>query len=235
MKLVFDLETIGQDFDSMDATSQSSLTRWIKKEADGDEAKYNQLLETLKSEMGFSPLTGEIIAIGVLDIETNRGAVYFSTNGVEVAEFEENGIKYQIMDEPTMLKKFWELAAQTSEFITFNGRAFDAPWLLARSAKYKIKPSRNLMEGRYAYQQRNVRHVDLQDELSFFGALQRKGSLHMWCRLFDIKSPKEEGVDGDQVARLYKEGHAVDIAKYNAADLFATAELYKYWDEFLRF
>ena len=33
-KLVFDIETIGSDFDSLDHTTQEVLTRWIKKEAE---------------------------------------------------------------------------------------------------------------------------------------------------------------------------------------------------------
>ena len=30
-KLIFDIETIGVDFDALDETTQDSLTRWIKK------------------------------------------------------------------------------------------------------------------------------------------------------------------------------------------------------------
>jgi hypothetical protein len=31
--LVFDIETVGEDFDALDETSQDVLTRWIKKES----------------------------------------------------------------------------------------------------------------------------------------------------------------------------------------------------------
>ncbi len=234
-KLVFDIETVGHDFGSFDPTTQAVLTNWIEKQAEGDTAKYKILLENLKNELGFSPLTGEIVALGVLDCETRHGAVYFQTAGHPMEPVEESGIKYQPMDEPAMLQKFWEIARECAEFISFNGRAFDAPWLLARSAKHKIKPTRDLMEGRYLYQQKNCRHLDLQDQLSYYGATRRPGSLHLWCRLFNIDSPKAEGVDGSQVTAMYKDGKYFEIARYNAADLRATKELYDYWNTYLRF
>ena len=65
-KLVFDIETIGEDFDSLDQTTQESLTRWLKKESES-EAEYKIALQELKAGLGFSPLTGSIAAIGVLN------------------------------------------------------------------------------------------------------------------------------------------------------------------------
>ena len=57
----------------------------------------------------------------------------------------------------------------------------------------------------------------------------------MFCRAFGIKTPKESGVTGDNVTALFKDKKFLDIAKYNAGDLLATAELYKYWNEYIRF
>lgn len=233
-KLVFDIETIGHDFDSFDTTTQDMLTRWIRKESASDE-EYTVALEDLKNELGFSPLTGEIVAIGVMDCDFNRGAVYFQTNGHVVPEFEENGIKYKPCTEKEMLQHFWTLAERVDEFVSFNGRAFDAPWLMVRSAAHGIRPTRDLMEGRYFYQQRSCKHVDLQDLLCYYGAMRKKGSLHMWCRLFNIASPKAGGVDGDGVADLFKAGKCEDIARYNAADLHATKALYDHWQKYLCF
>ncbi|MEA2113163.1 MAG: hypothetical protein U9P63_00705 [Patescibacteria group bacterium] len=55
-----------------------------------------------------------------------------------------------------------------------------------------------------------------------------KSSLHLWSRAFGIKSPKAQGVTGDDVGRLFKEKKFLDIVKYNVGDLTATKELYKY-------
>jgi len=232
-KLIFDIETVGENFDELDETTQEALTRWIKKDSSSEE-EYQVSLEDLKSGLGFSPLTGQIVVIGVLDADKNQGAVYFQAPGQKIEEFEENGIKYKTMTEKEMLEKFWELAKKYDEFISFNGRGFDAPFMMIRSAIHKIKPSRNLMDGRYLYQQKSAVHVDLQDQLCFYGSVRRKGSLHLYSRAFGIKSPKAGGISGDEVGPMFKAGKFKEIARYNAGDLFATGELYNYWNNYLK-
>ncbi|MEK7555500.1 MAG: ribonuclease H-like domain-containing protein [Patescibacteria group bacterium] len=234
-KLVFDIETVGEDFDSLDETTQGVLTRWIEKES-SSEIEYEEALKELKSGLGFSPLTGEIVAIGVLDCGNNQGAVYFQAPGENPPaggkEFSEDGIKFKQMPEKEMLEKFWQGVKEYDEFIGFNSRGFDVPFLMVRSAIHGIKPTRNLMEGRYLYQQRDCKHIDLQDQLTFYGAVRKKGNLHLWSRAFGIKSPKSEGVTGDDVGRLFKEKKFLEIARYNAGDLKATKELYEKWEKY---
>ena len=81
-KLVIDIETIGEDFDSLDHATQENLTRWIKKDSDSED-EYKIALEDLKNGLGFSPLTGEIVAIGLLDYDKNEGGVYYQAPGQE--------------------------------------------------------------------------------------------------------------------------------------------------------
>ena len=234
-KLVFDIETVGEDFDSLDQVSQEVLTRWIKKDADTEE-EYEKELIDVKAGLGFSPLTGSIVAIGVYDVEKNKGAVYFQAPNGSVSDSEEENIKFRVLGEKEMLIQFWNLAEKYDEFISFNGRAFDVPFLFARSAIHQIKPSKNLMANRYLNSQPyNAKHVDLLDQLSFYGAVRRKGNLHLWSRAFGIKSPKADGVSGDDVASLFKEKKFLEIAKYNVGDLIATKQLYEYWEKFMKF
>ena len=94
IKLVFDIETVGADFDSLDKTTKESLTRWIEKESANDD-EYASALEDLKQGLGFSPLTGEIVAIGMLQVHTDEGAVYFQAPGEKIKEFTEEGIKFK--------------------------------------------------------------------------------------------------------------------------------------------
>lgn len=231
-KLIFDIETIGVDFDSLDKTTQESLTRWIEKES-SSEIEYGEALQELKSGLGFSPLTGEIVVIGVLDCNKNQGVIYFSAPGEDIKEFSENGIIFKQATEKEMLEKFWQGAKEYDEFIGFNSRGFDVPFLMVRSAIHGVKPTRDLMEGRYLYQQRDAKHIDLQDQLTFYGAVRKKGNLHLWSRAFGVKSPKEEGITGDDVGKLFKEKKFLEIAKYNAGDLKATKELYEKWNAYL--
>lgn len=232
-RLIFDIETIGEDFDSLDETTQEVLQAWIRKEA-ANEEEFQSELAQLKDGLGFSPLTGEIAAIGVYDYDRDRGVVYYQAPGEENAEFEEGNISFKQMTEQEMIAQFWKAASHYDEFVTFNGRQFDAPFLAVRSAIHKIKPTQDLMEGRYLYQQRKCRHVDLFDQLTFYGAMRKKGGLHLWARAFGIKSPKADGVTGDDVARLFKEKKFKDIARYNVGDLHATKELYRYWEKYLK-
>jgi len=234
MALVFDIETVGEEWDSLDVATQDSLSRWIRESARVGE-EYEQELKQLGDGLGFSPLTGFIIAIGVYDTEKEKGAVYFSAPSAKVKEFEENGISYKPMGERDMLEQFWKVAKVCNEFISFNGRSFDAPFLAIRSMVHGVKPTRDLLSNRYLSLQRGCAHVDLLDQLTFYGATRFRGkNLHLFCRALGIESPKASGTTGDDVAALYKEKKYLDIARYNAGDLRATAALYKRWQETLR-
>lgn len=234
-KLVFDIETIGEDFESFDKVTKESLTYWIHKES-ADKDEYQVALEDMKNGMGFSPLTGSIVAIGILNPDTGKGEVCFQAPGENLEPWEKDGITFTPATEKEMLEKFWTTATHYQEFISFNGKAFDVPFLMVRSAIHNIRPSKDLMSNRYLGSQKfDAKHVDLLDQLTFYGAVRKRGSLHLWCRAFGIKSPKAEGVKGDDVAGLFKNKEYRKIAEYNVGDLRATKELYEYWDKYIRF
>lgn len=234
-RIVFDIETVGEKFDELDETTKEVITSWIKKTSESEE-DYQVALQNLKEGLGFSPLTGEIVALGVLDVDTDKGAVYFQAPGEEISDSEKDGVKFKAMSEKEILEQFWKLSDSSDEFIGFNSRAFDIPFIMIRSAIHGIRAHKDLMAGRYAYQQKfEAKHIDLFDQLTFYGAARFKGSLHLWSRAFGIMSPKAQGVKGEDVAQLYKDHQYLDIAHYNAEDLRATKELYKKWAEYLRF
>ncbi|HEX8974858.1 MAG TPA: ribonuclease H-like domain-containing protein [Patescibacteria group bacterium] len=234
-KLVFDIETIGEDFDALDETTQEVLTRWIRKESE-TEVEYEKALADLKNGLGFSPLTGQIVAIGVYDVEKEKGAVYFQDPDGIITDSEENNIKFRVLGEKEMLEQFWNLAEKYDEFVSFNGRAFGVPFLMVRSAVHGVRPTKNLMTNRYlSSQPKNAKHIDLFDQLTFYGSVRRRRNLHLWSRAFGIKSPKAEGITGDDVGQLFKEKRFLDIAKYNVGDLRATKQLYEYWEKYVKF
>ncbi|MBI2448107.1 ribonuclease H-like domain-containing protein [Candidatus Microgenomates bacterium] len=234
-KLAFDIETVGSEWDKLSAPLQESIVRSLKKSTEVEE-EYLLKLEEAKVDLGFSPLTGEIVALGCFDVEKGTGTVFFQSPGKLPTEFIDNGITYKPMEEKKILESFWELARGYDEFITFNGYYFDAPYMMLRSAMLGVRPSKNLVEGRYPYQQKTCKHTDLFDQFSFYGAFKRKGmGLDGLSSAFGVKSPKEEGMDGSQVGAMFAAGEYEKIARYNAEDIRATAELYRRWEKYLRF
>jgi uncharacterized protein YprB with RNaseH-like and TPR domain len=229
--LVFDIETVGESWESLDEATQQILSRWIVRTVRNPDER-SAVLDDLKEGLGFSPLTGMIVAIGLYDVERRQGVVYYqgdeTTPDYEVGEF-----LLKCRCEKEMLKDFWEGAKAYDTFVTFNGRGFDVPFINLRSAIHEIRPTQDLMDGRYLYQQKLARHVDLQDQMTFYGAMQKRPSLHLFCRAFGIVSPKVEGVAGDDVAKLFSEKKFRNIAEYNARDVIATTALYKKWLAYL--
>lgn len=220
-RIIFDIETVGKDFDSFDKVTQEYLLRWAETEEEIKEAKEN---------LSFYPLTGEIVCIGMLNPDSGKGSVYFQSPGDTVLPFEEDGIRFQTGNEREILELFWRTIKAYDQFVTFNGRGFDCPFIIIRSAVHKIRPTRDLMPNRY-----NGAHIDLLDQLTFHGATRRRFSLDMWCKTFGIKSPKQSGITGYDVKDLFNSKRYVDIARYCLGDLIATKELLEYWERYIRF
>lgn len=220
-KIIFDIETIGVNFDELDETSKESLLAY----ADSDEE-----ITSIRNGLGLSPLTGEIVAIGILNPDTKKGAVYYQAGTSANEKYFEDDVQYvPCPSEKEILKKFWDLAKHYDLFITFNGHAFDCPYLMIRSGILKVKPTINLMHNRYARRP----HLDLLDVLSNFGAARWRKNLHMWCQAFGIGSPKGDGISGNDVAELFKSMEYKKIARYCYGDVVATGKLYEYWSKYI--
>jgi 3'-5' exonuclease len=229
--LIFDIETVGEDWSALDETTQQVVTRWIDRSSKNDNERALQLKD-LRDSLGFSPLTGHIVAIGVYDLERAQGAVYYVGEGNQDDEERENFV-FKQRTESELLTEFWDGAQAYDTFVTFNGRAFDVPFIVHRSVVHRIKPSRELMKYRYLSQQSAPFHIDLQDELTWYGAMARRPSLHLFCRAYGIASPKSDGIDGDDVAMLFAQKKFREIAQYNARDVVATKELFELWLQYV--
>ncbi|HRY52472.1 MAG TPA: ribonuclease H-like domain-containing protein [Candidatus Portnoybacteria bacterium] len=219
-RIVFDIETIGVDFDGLSAEEQKYILK------DSEDEKKNQ---EAKDRLGLSPLTGEVVAICLLNPDTNKGRVYFQAPGAKIKPTIEDGIEYLPMAEKELLEQFWQEIKNYDQYITFNGRKFDCPFLALRSGALKVRPTRNIMPYRYS----DKEHIDLLDQLTFYDAF-RKFSLDFYCRSFKLKSVKTEGMSGDKVQEYFKKGKYLEIAKYCADDVKATAELFERWEKYIR-
>ena len=213
--LIFDIETKGEDWDAIDTNTQQIVSRWIHNSAYSQEEK-TQRLHILKEELGLSPLTGTIVAIGVYDVQRERGAVYYT--GKRGEEYTEESYVFKERSEKEMLKDFWEGALSYDTFVTFNGRSFDIPYILHRSVACDVVPTVNLIQARFLEQQKEVRHIDLQEQLTFYRTMPKRPSLHLFCRAYGIDSP--EVINGTS-------------AQQSAHKVAATTELYKKWLEYL--
>ncbi len=71
-RIVFDIETIGADFDALDLSQQEYLLKYAETEEDA---------EAVKESLGLYPLTGEIVTIGLMNPDTLKGVLYFQAPG----------------------------------------------------------------------------------------------------------------------------------------------------------
>lgn len=241
--LTFDIETVPLDWDSFSPSQKEFLLRNLSTDEE---------IEKRKSELGLSPFTAQIVCIGLLFVELeneseiNRILVAYSV-AKSIEEIEKYGKVIQISNESQMyldteagiLDKFWKLLQKhpNIHLVSFNGRNFDSPFLMLRSALLGIRPMRNLMEGtKFNYKQ----HTDLIDELTFyqptnFFSATKRFNLDFYTRAFGIESPKSHGIDGTLVPQLFKEGRYTEIAEYCLGDVIATWELFKIWKKTLEF
>lgn len=238
--LVFDLETVGHGLDVFDDVQKEYLLRGTTT----DEEREKKI-----GEFALCPLTGRIVCIGMQMItrvgdEWQAKRVAYSVDPSmkdgESARQEvlPSGATWYLSSEHTMLENFWKLMTHHRgiTLVSFNGRNFDAPWLLLRSAVLGIRPSKNLMDGtKFNYSG----HIDLIDRLTFFqgsaSGATRRFNFDFYAKSFGITSPKSEGVDGSKVGVLFDAGEHDAIAEYCLRDVSATWDLFVKWDSLLRF
>lgn len=239
--IVFDIETAPVKWDSLSESQQEYLLRYAKTPEEEEKKKF---------EMGLSPLTAQVVCIGlqIMEMQSDgeyklikRGALSaspdFDNTKSDTIELED-GSPAIITSEKKLIENFWSFLNKfkNASLISFNGRNFDAPFMMLRSAIHKIRPDRNIMQGtKFNYS----KHIDLIDELTFYnpspyGATKRF-NFDFYTRAFGIESPKSQGVDGSMVGEMYHSGKIKEIADYCMRDINATWELFLHWKKYLKF
>jgi len=225
-RIVFDIETCCYPFETLSESQQEYLLRYAEKEL--SEELRNEKREEAVRYTSLYPYTACVVAIGIFDVEKEKSFIYYNDPSGEEWSSEDKKVQYKALEEKEMLASFWRIADVAGQVITFNGRGFDAPFLMIRSALLKVKPSKNLIGKRYDQSY----HIDLLEQLTFSG-LTRKFNLDFYCHAFGIESPKSKGITGMDVKNLYEAGRVKDIAVYCGEDVFATWQLYKIWNAYL--
>lgn len=209
--LAVDIETVGLDWEALHPEVQAYLL---------GRARSDEEREAVPHRLALHPGTGRIVAIALWRPLERRGGVLVEGEPSGWEDFED-GAKIYRGPERALLQEFWRYVAEhAGTVVTFNGRAFDAPYLMLRSALLGVAPTRNLMPYRYSLQE----HCDLAEVLTFFRA-RPLDSLAFWCHQFGIPSPKAEA-SGAAVEAMYRAGDLLGIARYCLRDAQATAELY---------
>ena len=148
------------------------------------------------------PLTGRVIAIGTLDLETDM----FSIIGHD--------------DEAQTLCEFWELSrgemGRSNPLIGFNICNFDLPFLFRRSWKHRIAVPFGIRRGRYWGDQ----VIDLRDAWQL-GDRQARGSLDSIARHLGVGA---KNGDGKAFAELWQNDHKQAEA-YLRNDIELTAKV----------
>jgi len=216
-KLVIDIETVGIPWEEHDPYVREYLIKGQTEDG----------AEETKRAGGLSPFRGKIVAIGVIRIDDGRSCALYEMPGQTDVRTERAGLRTYISGtEKQILEKFWEWFDSDSRFISFNGRQFDGPFLMIRSAVNGVTPKRDLIGYRYQMHP----NCDVREALNFFGTTnsrQFKFNLDLACKAFGVATSKHEGVDGRSVESWYRAGRHREIADYCLDDVRATLELYE--------
>jgi DNA polymerase elongation subunit (family B) len=230
-RLVFDIETSALPLESFDEVQQEYLFREAGKISDPAlrEARRTEIAQ----QFNLWPFTAQVVCIAMLNADTSRGQVLYRGPDSD-CDGDAGPVEYvSCADEAEMLTAFWDVARHYESIVTFNGRAFDVPFIYLRSGLLRVPISRKDWLG---YRFQIEPHCDLAEQFTFYGVSGRDGAarkfnLDFYCKAFGIDSPKSHGVTGLDVNRLLAENRCREICEYCLRDVQATVLLYQIWKE----
>lgn len=218
--IVVDIETVAPEWAEIDEPTRRYLAEREKNRAkwDGEEIDDEEADHRAEDKAALNLGLVKIVAIGMRYVEARKTVVVLEDIGVPVKI---PGKSVHVVSETLMLQSFWAWLDR-SRMVTCNGRGYDGPVIMVRSAQLGIRCARNLVPYRYEIDQ----HCDLFDAIAGFGAVRGGFTVDYWCRRFGIESPKEAGVDGSMIAELYRKKDMQTIGEYVARDVEREADLF---------
>jgi len=180
--------------------------------------------------MGRNAFTARVTAVAVLNPDTSKGKVFYEHPGGNHDASGDGLVEFHPGGESEIIKSFWEVIVHYPRLVSFNGRVFDGPFLMLRSAILGIAPSRTLIPYRFSA----TTHCDLLEQLSYYGAA-RRFDLDFYCRGFGIAGPATGRTDGSD-PRCQDAGERYrEIAENCLRETRAAAELFRLWEAYLSF
>ncbi|MDA3900879.1 MAG: ribonuclease H-like domain-containing protein [Spirochaetes bacterium] len=120
-------------------------------------------------------------------------------------------------------RSFWfriEVLDKKASLVTFNGRGFDIPIMELMAYRYGFEAKRHLTDKFGTRFRFGTRHIDLQDFIGNYNAIQVNGGLNMLAKTIGL--PGKTDTAGDQVHQLYKDGKIEQINNYCIHDVLDT-------------
>jgi DNA polymerase elongation subunit (family B) len=212
--MVFDIETVGKNFDELDEVEQDYLINNLERATEDK--------QEAKKKTGLYAIFGKVCAIGAYNPGSQKGIVLLL--GEKDLTPEKENYTYKIFEtEKDLLTEFWKIAIEYELFVTYNGDNFDFPYLIIRSGINRVKVPFEVKKWG------SDKFIDLQTKIR-----QSHGyKLEILCKAFGIENPKEAGVHGGDVNELFDNKDFQKIADYVARDAYSTTQLYLIWKEYM--
>ena len=211
--LTFDIETIPQK--NISDIHEEELQKKIKSYLKYNDTPPEGMDEVRRLLMGTNPFFGEIVCIGLKQINTT-------------GQYDERAL---VGTEKDILCEFWRILSkfQRGLFISYNGISFDVPFILKRSMVHQLTPTNKLFLDTRRFSK--FPHFDVKLVLSDFDRYQGC-TLRLACEHLGVPSPKEGDIAAKDVAQAYEDGRIKEIAEYCLRDVTATYEAYKITKKF---
>ena len=228
MAISIDLECIGKKWEDLpESTRLMAQKGWSKKNRTDFMSE-----EEAKEYTALSPYSGVIVSMSLWDTKTQKGVTFYVNDhpleGLAEKDPDAQHLYRVCKDEAELLFRVWrKLDKQASlQILSYNGATFDLPYALIRSIANRVEaPWWLINQKRY-----DDVHIDVRDIMSVYGKSTFPCSLDMVCHIAGVPSPKEGGVSGSDVGRLWAEGDEgkKQVVVYNSKDtqqLGAVAEV----------
>jgi predicted PolB exonuclease-like 3'-5' exonuclease len=115
------------------------------------------------------------------------------------------------------------VARSKATVVTWHGRGFDLPVLMARAMVRGVPMPWYFDERDYRYRYSIDKHLDLGDQLADYGAA-RGGKLGAVAKAIGL--PGKIGIGGEHVEAAYKDGRLVEIHNYCLCDVALTGFIF---------
>ncbi len=213
-KIFLDIETLPAGEDKLEIL-QKLYDKKVAKQ--GGEKSEGETFEAFVGATNFDGAFGRILCIG-----------FAIDDGAPETLYHEN-------DERQTLKRFWEIVDSISspsrggyggpdygvQFVGHNVMDFDLRFIYQRSIVLDVKPAYELNFARY----RSYPIFDTMREWSKWSS--GMIGLEKLALALGVPSPKDEGIDGSQVAQFFADGKVNDILEYCKRDVQTTRDVYR--------